>query len=269
MIHKIDDWTIVKLLGGFAVVLTAVIGFFSKYLLNKFAQTSQHGFDKKLEDMRGEIARNNNALSSIVQNYLTSSQKVLDKKIQAYDFLWARILEVKEFLPSGISAVCQIFLDSEINRVDGFKYIDDNPNMSKVLRSYNLEDQMKPFLKSSNDLLIYKPYLSDGVYKLYYAYNALVGRMTHKFISHYQHKEVYNWKRDEHLNKILTVVLSDKEIEYIKELKTGSFPTTLDLLEHKILQDFKSNLNIQTSPEETIKYMRDIEKIMNLDKGST
>jgi len=69
----LDNWSIIKLLGGLAVVVTAILGFFSKYLLNRLAQGGQHNYDKKLEEIRGAITKGNSTLNSAIQSYLSSS----------------------------------------------------------------------------------------------------------------------------------------------------------------------------------------------------
>ena len=199
IIYKLDNWSIIKLLGGSAIVITAIIGFFYKIILTRIGQAGQHNYNKKLEDLKGEISKNNSLVNSIVQNYFSSSQKLLDKKIQAYELLWSSILNIKENLPSGISAVYQLLADSEIEKVDAFKNINTNTTLGPVLRNYSMEKEMKNFIDNGKALLPHKPYLSDESYKLYYTYQGLTGRVTHQFIWKYSKLKLYNWKKDEHL----------------------------------------------------------------------
>ena len=266
IIYKLDNWTIVKLLGGTAVILIGIIALFTKLFLTKVSQAGQHHYDKRLEDLKGEINKNNGILNSVIQNYFSFSQKLLDKKIQAYDLLWTSILNIKDQLPSGISLVYQLLIDDEIEKPKAFEDLNNNPKMGPILRSYNIDKEMKNFVDNGKLLMPYKPYLSDTSYKLYYTYQGLTGRLTHQFIWDYSKSKIYNWKKDENLKSILRITLTDKEIEYIKSLKIGAFAALTDLLEYKILQDCRNNLNIKYTADDTIEYLKAIEKILSATK---
>ncbi|GLB52278.1 hypothetical protein NBRC110019_13170 [Neptunitalea chrysea] len=75
IIYKIDNWTIVKILGGVAVVLTAILTFFSNYFLTKFRQREQHNLNKKIENLKGELSKQQSTYSSIIDNYFNNSDR--------------------------------------------------------------------------------------------------------------------------------------------------------------------------------------------------
>lgn len=185
IIYKIDNWTITKIIGGFVGVLTILGTIFSKWLLTKLTQAGQHNYDKRLEDLRGQINRNNGILSSIIQNYFSSSQKLLDKKIEVYDLLWSSILKIRDELPSGISLLYQISSDDELNKSTAFNYFNDNPKLGPQLKTYKIEKDVMPIVENERTLVPYRPFLSDNSYKLYSTYYSLIGRMTFQFIQNY------------------------------------------------------------------------------------
>lgn len=158
IIHKIDAWTIIKLLGGTAVVLIAILGAFYKLILTRLNQVGQHHYDKKLEDLKGEITKSNGILNSIIQNYFSSSQKLFDKKIQGYELLWSSVLKIKNQFPSGISMVYQLLADEEIEKSDAFKSLNNNPKLGPLLRTYSLDEEMKKLVDNSTVLNFSKPY---------------------------------------------------------------------------------------------------------------
>jgi len=266
LLYKIDNWALIKLLGGITLVLTAVIGFFSKYFLAKFTQSTQHAYDGKLEDIKGAISKNNNYLNSLVQDYLSSSQKILDKKIQAYELLWSCILTIKKNFPGGISLVYQLLPDSEIEEIDAFKKLDTNPKMAPILRSYKMDEEMLKMANNGNNLMTLKPYLSDASFKLFYTYQGLIGRVTHMFIWEYEKGKLYDWKKDNYLFDILKITLTEKELAYIKGIQISSLDSLKDLLEYKILQDFRNSLNIKDSTNDTVEYLKNLENILSISK---
>ncbi|MES2574308.1 MAG: hypothetical protein V4572_05155 [Bacteroidota bacterium] len=263
IIYKMDNWTIIKLLGGITIVITSIIGFFSKYLLNRFSQSSSHSYNSKIESLKGEINKNNNLLTSLTQNYFSSSQKILDKKIQAYELLWTTIINIKNSFPAGISLVYQLLTYNEITEENAFEKLDRNPKMGPLLRSYEMVTEMSKITNDGKSLLNLKPYITDNTYKLFYTYQGLLGRVTHKFIWNFQNNKLYDWKKDEALKGILKITLTEKELNYIINIEINSLHSLIELIEYKILQDFRNSLNIKDSTNDTVEYLKDIETILN------
>lgn len=262
IIYKIDNWTLIKLIGGLAFAMTAIIGFFSKYLLTRLKQSSQHSYNSEIEKIKGDIVKNNGLLTSIIQNHLSSSQKILDKKIQAYEILWTTILKIRDSFPSGISLVYQMLTDYEISKENAFEDLNNNPKMGPMLRSYEMDAEMKKIIDNGKHPLDFKPYISDNSFKLYYTYHVLIGRITHKFIWEFQKKKLYDWKQDPAMKDLLKVTLTEKEIHYIMSLKITAFSALTELIEYKILQDFRNSLNIKDSTNDTVEYLKDIETLL-------
>ncbi len=266
LIYKMDNWTIIKLLGGISLVLTAIIGFFSKYILTRLTQSSQHSYNSEIETIRGEIIKNNSFLTSLIQNYFSTSQKILDKKIQAYELLWTTILKIKDTFPSGIALVYQLLPDYEVEKENAFEDLNNNPKMGPVLRSYDMDTEMKKLVDNGKALLEFKPYISDNSYKLFYTYQGLIGRITHKFIWDYEKKKLYDWKKDDALKGVLKVTLTDKEMDYIMSIQITSLNSLTELIEYKILQDFRNCLSIKDSTNDTVEYLKDIETLLKKSK---
>lgn len=262
VIYEISNWTIFKFLGGFTIIISAVMAFLSKYLLTRITQSSQHAYNNEIEKIRGEIGKHNELLTLIIQNHLASSQKILDKKIQAYEILWSNILEIRNNLPSGISLVYQIFLEDELTKDNAFEMLNDNPKVGPILRSYNTDSEMKKDVEAKKSLLKLRPYISDDSIKLFHSYEGIIGRITYKFIWDYAKNTVYNWKKDTAFKSILEVSLTEKEINYIMDTKIHALHSLIELIEYKILQDFKKNLNIKESETDTIDYLKQIEALM-------
>ena len=108
----------------------------------------------------------------------------------------------------------------------------------------------------------FKPFISDESFKLFHAYTNFNFRVTHSFIWRYEKNEIYNWKKDDELIDKLRIVLTEKEINYLLENQINSFNLTKDLLEHKIVNDIRENLNIKNNTTDTIKYMKEIESFI-------
>lgn len=265
IIYTIDNWTLIKSLGGFAVVFSGIILFFSNYVTDRLKQSSQHVFDKRLEELKGDVTNNSNFLNSLVENHFSSSQKILDKKIQAYELLWDCILKIRQSFPAGISLVYQLMSDEQIEMTDAFETINNNRKMGPQLRKYDMDEEMGKMIDNSKPLVNLKPYISDSSYQLFHTYQGLIGRVTHQFIWDYSKEKLYNWKKDASLVKILKVTLSMDELKYVMSLKIMGLNTLTELIEYKILQDFRASLNIQNSTNDTVQYLKDLTTIVRKD----
>jgi len=266
IIYRLDNWTIIKLLGGLATILSLIIAFFSNLISVRFKEATKFIYDNKLEGIKGEISKNNNILNSITGDYFSSTQKLLDKKIAAYDLLWKSILQTRKSFPEGIYLIHQILLDTEFEKTDAYSSIANNSKIGPVFNSYDRDTEISKLFKNIDELDLFKPYFSDYSYKLFYVYRALIGRITHKFLEDYQISKIYLWKKDIHLDEILKIILSKKELDYIKNQKIGSLPALMDLLEFKFLQEYKKSLNIKETASDTIEYLKDLESILQTKK---
>lgn len=260
-----DNWTIVKLLGGLSVILTGITIFISNYLKKIMERSVDYKFEKKLEGFKGEIEKNNLFISSIIQNYFSSSQKILDKKIQAYEELWLSMIKIKSVIPSGINLTFQILTDEELNDTKAYSNLQ---NLSINL-DYNADVEMKKLFDIEDNLMKFQPYISDKIYKLFFVYRSVIARVIHQFISTYKSKKVYNWKNDQGISNLLAIVLTEKETKYVYSLPFTSFPNLLDLLEYKFVQDFRTNLDVKDSTNDSIGYLKDLEKIFEISKSTT
>jgi len=263
IIHRIDNWSIIKLLGGTAAVLALVLGWFSKYFIRRLDQRNQHSFDKRLEEIKGAITKGNNTLNTTIGSYLSSSQKILDKKIQAYETLWASVTKLKGDMAQGIFFVHDIFPYKWFAEHSSFEKLNNNRNLGPAIRAYSIDKNVTVLLDNYKQIEACKPYVTDKSYMRYYAYQAVIGRFTHEFIDAYSNRKLYCWKEDSHLNDIIKVILTEEEIKNIYDLELGSITRLVNLLEYKILEDIRSTLSIKDNTEDTISYLKQIESILS------
>lgn len=267
LIYKIDNWSLIKLLGGFSAILIAFIVFLGKYLSNRLIQSSQYLYDSRIEKIRGEIIKNNGFLDSLIQNHFSSSQKILDKRILAYELLWKTIIRIRDGFPAGVSLVYQLLPDSRIESKSAFQELNENKKMSPLLNSYDIDIEMNKIVEIANSIHDFKPFISDNSYKLFYTYQGLIGRITHNFIWEFNNGKLYNWKNDDALKSILKITLSDKEVSYIMNLKIAALDSLIELIEYKIIQDFRKSLNIIETTVDTIEHIQGLEKMLQKSNG--
>ena len=161
-----------------------------------------------------------------------------------------------------MSLVYQILTDDEISKEITFDDLNNNPKLGPVLRSYDMDSELIKIIEDGQIILEYKPYISDNSYKLFYTFHGLLGRITQRFILEFKRGKIYNWKQDSALKDLLKVTLTEKEIDYVMGIQTTAFTSLTELVEYKILQDYRNSLNIKDSTNDTIEYLKDIETLL-------
>lgn len=268
LVYKLDNTTIVKLLGGLAAILLAVLTLFAKIFQTRLQQWGELRNSKQIESLKGNISKNSSLLNSIAEDYFAHSQKLADKKIQGYELLWSLVQNVKKQFPPAITLVHVIFSDRWFESSSAVSDLQRNAKLNKLLNSYDGEPEALKIIESTESLTAFRPFLTDKSFKLFYTYRALAGRVTIEFLKDFKENKIYYWKADSHIAPLLEIVLTDKEIKYLETTSNSSLPALFDLLEYKILQDLRANLNIKETTADTIQHLKDIERILSVTKNN-
>lgn len=242
------------------LVAVAIMTLLYRSIQIKIKQSGQHGYDKKIEELKGEITKNNETLNAAVQSYFTSSEKLLDKKVEACSTLWQSTLSIRDMFPPDIYLIYQIYTNEELESSGAFDLISHAPLTSGLSR-YNIDNTVKPILDLSKSLSSYKPYLNDTSYRLFSVLQGATARILDQFINHYEISKIYNWKKDKALVNLLNIALEDDELKYIIGLNLASLRAVMDTIEYKILQEIRGSLSIKHSTEDTIKYVKEVEQL--------
>lgn len=110
-----NNWTLIKVLGGLYVLTTGLIAWIGSILLARFQARWKGRFDKELEVLKGQINQTSSTLSNLTTSYLNNFNKVQEKRIEASESLWNSVLALRAGIPPPISLAFQILLDEEIN----------------------------------------------------------------------------------------------------------------------------------------------------------
>jgi len=203
--------------------------------------------------LKGEISKNNALLNSSVQSYFTSSEKLLDKKIEAYDALWKCAIKVKNQLPIEISS----FYFAELESQFSYDEIKDNDTFAEILKLIDKHEEIINNIMDVYDTIyLYSPYINENTQKQYRILHIFVWKVTNSFIVKLKSRSIYNWRNDDWLFDKLKASLTEDEIKYIKEKEFGAFNDVFKFLELKIINAIKSDLNISYSAEDSIQQVK-------------
>ena len=259
LINNFDNWTIFKIFGGTSVLLSALVIYLSKLLNERIILSWKSKNDKRLEKIKGAINKNNSITTTLTQQVGQNFQKLQDKKITAIEKYWINILSIKSAIPSVISLFYSIFSDEEltVEKINSGK-----TDFGKLLNEFSQYEFSQNLTKGSDKIAKFRPFLSENLWVLMYAYQGFIGRCVFLLVDGYQKNDIHHWKTDNGVKQIAMTVLNEKEFEYIISLKFHSFESMLQLLENKILAEINKLISSKDFTKNSLEELKIINSIL-------
>ncbi|KAF5080217.1 hypothetical protein DSECCO2_121470 [anaerobic digester metagenome] len=249
--------TLILILSVFTPIL---ISLFVYAVYIKIKGSIEHGYNKQTEELKGEISKNNALLTSSAQNYFSSSEKLIDKKIEAYWILWEKVQVIKDHIIPEMGIIYNILTNEEIDDPHTFKKIGQESNIVQYME-LRTNIAIKPICDASKKVALHRPFISDQAFTLFIVLQIFVSRLRYKFIESYINREIYNWKKDKATVGVLRASLKENEINHIMNIDVYSLRTLIEIIEHKIIQTTKRDLNINHTAEDAVQYVRKMEEL--------
>ena len=115
IIYKLNDWTIIKIVGGLGGVISAIILFLNKLTIEKLKMVWDKNAKEDLQEIKSNLAQNNSTLASLQMNYVQHQQNTQIKRIEAVEKIWVAVLNVHQRIPDPVKLALSILKDDEIN----------------------------------------------------------------------------------------------------------------------------------------------------------
>lgn len=243
-----------------SIITPIIISIFIYAVYSKIKGSIEHNYNKQTEVLKGEISKNNALLNSSVQSYFSSSEKLIDKKIEAYRLLWETAQKVKDHILPEMGTIYNIFTNEEIDHPHFFDVIGKESSIIEYTKLMTTEE-IHPVYEASKKVALHRPFISDEAFRLFIVLQIFILRLRHKFIESYIKREIYSWKQDKATVGVLRASLTENEINYVLELDVYSLRSLIDIIEHKIIQTTKRDLNINHTAEDAVQYVRRMEDL--------
>lgn len=264
-INQVDNLYLIKILGGIGVLITGVSIFISKLITEKAISKWKKKSQQDMQHLSSELSKQNTTVSNLQANYIHHIQKLLDDRIKVSQNTWYNILQIKEAIPSPIQLLLYILTDDELQNSVLDKKNNSEESLGKLISTIKEDDFVSKISFYAMEVEKNRPFISDDLYYLFRCYLSINGRITHKLVTDYKKGNLKTWKKDEPLLDILRNILSTNEYNYIMKKQIGGYIDLINILEIKILNKIKSTLNGTEFDEDSIKQMKKLEKIANLN----
>lgn len=218
--------------------------------------------EKEIKRLEGEVNQSNSTLNSAIQSYFASSEKLLDKRVEAYEALWGALMNTKNSFSNPIYDIYNFLTDEEIDADNAFDRISATFMMEDKISNNNIKGDLDGISNNIALMNQYMPYISSNSHTLLIVYAKAIGRISYNFYKEYSKQSIYSWKKDKPLMRLLSHALTKKEIEYINNIQLSSLATAINTIEYKILQEIQQSLNISHSAEDAIEHVKRTKDLM-------
>lgn len=249
ILESIDNWTLIKLVGGISLLLSSAISFIA-YLIKDFLNRKwKTKYEKEIVKLNSQLTQNNQLInhmtSSISDIYLSSNTKRLDY----LDTVWKSMMKLKNNIPTIVFTAYTILTKEEIENLPNT----DNPYAMASIRSFKPNEYLDFHNKLFSEIELTRPFIGDKLWLIFYSYQAFIGRLTYLIKDGLEKGKVRYWRDEEDLiGQILSSTISDKEFEELTNKEIFAFRNILSFLEYKALNDISEQITGKRMTTETI-----------------
>lgn len=267
-------WLVVSAFGGIGIILIAIAGFIAQLLLQKFSASLQNqnnrdieslkatltqNNSKELETIKAVIAQNTAFTNNLAANHSATYQKIISKRLEVIEEYWNCILQSRDSIPSSVTLIYQILVDSETT-VAG---INKGKFLGAELAAVSLEDSSIKLASYSSEIDLKKPFISSKLWLLKYSYIGILGRSMFLLLDGYKSGNIKLWKNDEMISQFMQLALTDAETQYANNLTIGGIPHIIGLIENKIIDEIRRFLSNDDFINDSTEQFKIIDKFTN------
>lgn len=258
IINNLDNWTIVKVLGGLTIILSSVISFIAimirELIINKWKTKQQI----EIENIKSELSQNNQIIEHLTKTrsdiFLTSSQE----RINGLKSIWQIMIEIKEAMDSLVFMAYSILSRDELINLP-------NSNNQSIQQAYKSFDPNNYFIKN-HELVIkaqmHRPFIGYKLWDIFFAYQSFQGRLTYLIKEGFEKGKINYWLDDiNYIEQVIEKVISKKEFSELTKNEFYAFHAILNYLEVLALNEISEQISGKKVTESTIKHAIELSKL--------
>ena len=265
LVYRIDNWSIIKIIGGLGVLLTGSVTLVATAILDRYRVKWRHDASQNLEEIKVELAQNSSTLLNIQSNFLHYQQTNHAKKLEAIEAVWLATLEIKKGIPPPVAFTLQFLDDSEVKNSTIDSRNKKGESIGQMMSKLDPSLDTIFIIEPSEAVHRLRPFITAELFSLFKTYVGIIGRVTHMSIINYKKGTLTTWKHDTAVESLLRSSLSEDEFAYIMEDKVGSLNHMSNLLELKMLDNIREGISGKDVNSENIQELKRLEKIFALE----
>ena len=258
LLNSIDNWTIIKLVGGLTLVISSLISFIAYFIKDSVINKWKSNYQKELELLKADSAKNNSILNNLTNSishiYLSSNTK----RIDALELVWSNMMRIKENQPNLTMMSYSILIKSEFLKIP---YTDNKYTRASV-DEFRPEEYFEKHHKLVKEISVKRPFIGEKLWSIFFTYQAFLGRLNFLLQDGLKKGELTYWHDDlNFIKQVLRMAIKQEEMDKLLVDNITSFHNILNFLEFKAINDINEQITGKRMTEESVNYAIELSKI--------
>lgn len=188
--------------------------------------------DVEVERVRAEYTRQRSLQAVGSSSMIAAQSAAHERRLDALQSLWDGVLRIGSVMPP-------LLVTADYLTDDEYHLVLTNPTLRAGIEGLTIADLIKSGEEASCGIESVRPFVGEYLYSLYFAYRAVLGRITLSLIRGLEDGKIDHWKRDPGVREILKTVFQADELRELDEMNVGSFLWLQRYFERRIVEDME------------------------------
>lgn len=269
LITAIDGWTLIKVVGGLAVVISAVVGFLAGTLRDYLGHRWRGNQERELESLKHQFSRAEVLLNSLATSgssaYLATSERRLDH----FQKLWNGMMSIKNGYPTLASIAYSVLTRAEIENLP----TTSRPSIRAEIALFDPGKYIDFQFGIVKDAEASRPFVGQHAWNAFFSYQALHGRLVFLLQDGLAKGKVAYWILDrQFLDQVLAISISRETMTELLKNEAMAFNNVRNFLELAVLADVEAQTSGTAAIKEAVKQAQQLSEAMSsshVGKGGT
>lgn len=207
--------------------------------------------DVALERLRASIAQNQAMQSVATSTFTAINIASHERRIKAIEAFWTSIVNIRNGTP-GVLTILDIIIPDE------YPTLLTNPNSRASIDELSMENIISRMHDVSAEADIIRPFIGEYLYALFFAYRALISRISYIVMEGRDKGHISTWFADKGIRQLIATVMNNEEIEKFDNIAISKISYMRDLIEQKMLRHISKIITGESDSELSLEQARKI-----------
>jgi hypothetical protein len=259
LINTIDTWTLVRLLGGLSIVISAVVGFLASIARDHIGNRSRANLQKDLESLKHQFNRAELLMNNLASSGSSTYLATIERRLDHFQNVWDAMLRIKRSFPTLGTYAYTVLKREELiglptSQSVGLKATIDSFNPSKYI-----DDQFEIVMQAESS----RPFVGQLVWNVFFSYQALHGRLVYLLQEGLFKGKVSYWLDDKSfLDQAIGISITPDNLAKLTLNDVMAFRNVQNYLELQLVVEIQAQTSGSAAIKETVRQAEQLTKAM-------
>jgi hypothetical protein len=269
IVNAIDNWTLVQVVGGLSIVISAVVGYLAGTVRDYLGHRWRASREKDLESLKHRFNKAEALISTMASTssgaYLGANRRRLDHLQK----LWKGMLSIRNGYPSLAFMAYSVLTRDEVVHLP----TTTNTGLRAQIASFDPSKYIDYQFGIVSDVEASRPFVGQRAWNAFFAYQAFNGRLVYLLQDGLVKGQVVYWIDDRNfLNQVLGISIPPESLKSLLLQETLAFHNVRNFLELEVVAEVEAQISGTAAMKETVKQAQQLTQAMGAlshDAGGT